>query len=233
MVGIICAMAIELEGLLLQMQNTNHRLIAKMVFTTGTIGGTEVVAVECGVGKVNAAMCTQIMIDNFNPDIIINSGVAGALCKEVTVGDTVIGTAVIQHDMNTSALGDPVGAISFKECTMTSIPADEQTVELLANACEKCGCKTFKGKIASGDLFVSSVEQRKKIHDRFSALACEMEGAAVGHVCYRNEVHYCVFRVISDDLNHNEGVDFITFSKMAADNSIKVITTFLENYTNS
>lgn len=230
MVGIICAMAIEIEGLLAKMENVDYKLYAKMVFTTGNIGSTKIVAVECGVGKVNAAMCTQIMIDHFNPDVIINSGVAGALCEEVTVGDTVIGTAVIQHDMNTTALGDPVGAISFKECTMTSIPADEKTAEQLVSACQEVNCKTFKGKIASGDLFVSSVEQRKKIHNRFSAIACEMEGAAVGHVCYRNEVRYCVFRVISDDLNHNEGVDFVTFSKMAADKSIKVITAFLKNF---
>ena len=230
MVGIICAMAIEIEGLLAQMENVDHKLLAKMVFTTGTIGNTEVVAVECGVGKVNAAMCTQIMIDHFNPEVIINSGVAGALCEEVTVGDTVIGTAVIQHDMNTTALGDPVGAISFKECTMTSIPADERTVDALSKACDECGCKTFKGKVASGDIFVSSINQRKKIHNRFSALACEMEGAAVGHVCYRNEIRYCVFRVISDDLNHNDGIDFVTFSKMAAEKSINVISTFLKKY---
>lgn len=230
MVGIICAMAIEAEGLLAQMEDTDDKLFAKTVFTTGTIGNTEVVVAECGVGKVNAAMCTQIMIDHFKPDVIINSGVAGALCEEVTVGDTVIGTAVIQHDMNTTALGDPMGAISFKECTMTSIPADEKTANQLADACEKCECKTFKGKIASGDLFVASVDQRKKIHNRFSALACEMEGAAVGHVCYRNEVDYCVFRVISDDLSHNKAVDFVTFSRMAAEKSINVIVTFLKNY---
>lgn len=230
MVGIICAMAVEVEGLLAQMKNTELHFLAKMAFTTGTIGDTEVVAVECGVGKVNAAMCTQIMIDTFHPDVIINSGVAGALDTEVTIGDTVIGTAVIQHDMNTSALGDPIGTITFRESTMTSIPADETTVAMLEEACAQCGYKTFKGKIASGDLFVSSIKQRKKIYDRFSALACEMEGAAVGHVCYRNEVNYCVFRVISDDLTHNEGMDFVTFSKMAAEKSINVIEKFLENY---
>lgn len=230
MVGIICAMTVEIEGIIAKMENVEHQFIAKMVFTTGTIGNTEVVAVECGVGKVNAAMCTQIMIDKYNPDVIINSGVAGALDKSVTIGDTVVGTAVIQHDMNTSALGEPLGTITIRESTMTSIPADAETVEKLAKACEECDVKYFKGKIASGDLFVASVKQRNKIHERFSAIACEMEGAAVGHVCYRNEVDYCVLRVISDDLEKSDGMDFVTFCKLAADKSITVITKFLENY---
>lgn len=230
MVGIICAMNVEVEGIIAKMQNVQHEFIAKMVFTTGTIGETEVVAVECGVGKVNAAMCTQIMIDKYNPDVIVNSGVAGALDTSVTIGDTVVGTAVIQHDMNTSALGEPLGTITIRESTMTSIPADAETVEKLAKACEECGIKYFKGKIATGDIFVASVKQRKKIHERFSAIACEMEGAAIGHVCYRNEVDYCVLRVISDDLEKSDGIDFVTFCKMAADKSITVITKFLENY---
>lgn len=230
MVGIICAMTVEVEGIIAKMQNPQCQFIAKMVFTSGTIGNTEVVAVECGVGKVNAAMCTQIMIDTYHPDVIVNSGVAGALDTSVTIGDTIVGTAVIQHDMNTSALGEPLGTITIRESTMTSIPADTDTFEQLAKACEECGVKYFEGKIATGDIFVASVPQRKKIYERFSALACEMEGAAVGHVCYRNEVNYGILRVISDDLTKSDGMDFVTFCKMAADKSISVITKFIENY---
>lgn len=226
-VGVICAMAVEVEGLKEKMSDKKDHTFAGMVFTEGLINQTKVVAVECGVGKVNAAMCAQIIIDKFNPQVVINSGVAGSVSTELEIGDTVVATCVVQHDMNSSALGDPVGEMSLGEEKLIYIPCSKEIAEKLEAAALKENCKVKKGVIASGDLFVSSLQQRLKIAHRFNALACEMEGAAIGHVCYRNNVPFCVFRAISDDLSQNEGVDFMTFCKMASEKSINVINTFI------
>ena len=228
MVGIICAMAIEVDGLKAMMSGAENFTYANMTFTKGYLENREVVAVECGVGKVNAAMCAQIMIDRFSPDVIINSGVAGATSEEVKICDMVIGTEVFEHDMNTSALGDPIGLISLPEGNRIFFPSDEETADKIYKICKNVDdANTFKGRIASGDFFVSRRSKRNLLGIRFQALACEMEGGAVGHVCYRNNVPFCVFRVISDDFNKNEGMDFKTFSQIAAERSIKVIREYI------
>ncbi len=225
MIGIICAMAVEVEGLKALMENRQDIKYADMTFTKGTLGNSDVVAVECGVGKVNAAMCAQAMIDKFSPDAVINSGVAGSLSDEVTLCDMVVGTEVLQHDMNASALGDPVGEITFPDEHRTFFPCDEEISEKLFSICENIdGSNTFKGRIASGDIFVSRRSKREIINRRFEALACEMEGGAVGHVCFRNKVPFCVFRVISDDLTNNKGMDFKEFCDAASEKSIKAVT---------
>ncbi len=228
MTGIICAMAIEVDGLKALMENAENFTCANMTFTKGFIGGSEVVAAECGIGKVNAAMCAQIMIDRFSPDVIINSGVAGASNEEVRVCDMVVGTEVLEHDMNTSAIGDPIGLISLPEGNRTFFPCDEETADKIYGLCRKVeGANTFKGRIASGDIFVSRRSKRELLNIRFNALACEMEGGAVGHVCYRNKVPFCVFRVISDDFSKNKGMDYMAFCRIASERSIKIIKEYL------
>lgn len=226
MIGIICAMVIEADGLKKMMNSPENIMYSRMNFTRGIIGNTEVCVAVCGVGKVNAAMCTQVMIDKFSPELIINSGVAGSLSPDVKIYDTVIATEVCEHDMNTSALGDPLGEISFEDGGRTFFPCDKNIIERLEKSCEG---KTFKGRIASGDIFVSDRQMRKKINSRFCAVACEMEGAAVGHVCFRNDVPFGVFRVISDDTENNEGEDFVTFSKKASEISITAISSFIKS----
>lgn len=231
MIGIICAMAVEVADLKERMENPRDTRYAHMTFTTGAIGKNQVTAVECGVGKVNAAMCAQIMIDRFNPEIIINSGVAGAVCADVAIGDTVIATQVLQHDMNASALGDPLGEITFPGENRTYFPCDNKIIDSLEKACLKQGStRSFKGRIASGDIFVSRKSKRSIINLRFNALACEMEGGAVGQVCFCNGVPFGVFRVISDDFSNNKGMDFSAFCKTASEKSIKIITSFIEDY---
>lgn len=228
MVGIICAMSIEVDGLKKLMRDAEEFTYANMVFTKGKLDNCEVVAVECGIGKVNAAMCAQTMIDRFSPDLIINSGVAGATHEEVKICDMVIATEVLEHDMNTSAIGDPIGLISLPEGNRTFFTCDRETTEQLYKICKNVeGANTFKGRIASGDIFVSRRRKRQLLNIRFEALACEMEGGAVGHVCYRNKVPFCVFRVISDDFTNHEGMDFMAFSRIAAERSIKVIREYL------
>lgn len=228
MLGIICAMAIEVDGIKKLMQNTEEFTYAGMVYTKGTINDKEVVAVECGIGKVNAAMCAQCMIDRFAPDVIINSGVAGAAHEDVKICDMVIGSEVLEHDMNTSAIGDPIGLINLPEGNRTFFACDEEVSSKIYELCKKVeGTETFRGRIASGDLFVSRRSKRQLLNIRFEALACEMEGGAVGHVCYRNKVPFCVFRVISDDFSKNKGMDYKAFSRIAADRSVKIINEYI------
>lgn len=228
MIGIICALSIEVDGLKALMRDPKEFNFANIKFTKGCIGECETVAAECGMGKVNAAMCAQIMIDRFSPEIIINSGIAGATNEEVKICDMVIGTEVLEHDMNASAIGDPIGLISLPEGNRTYFPCNEEVSDKIYNICKNVeGADTFRGRIASGDLFVSRRSKRRLLNIRFEALACEMEGGAVGHVCYRNKVPFCVFRVISDDFNKHEGMDYMAFSRIAAERSIKVITEFL------
>ncbi len=228
MVGIICAMAIEVDGLKALMRDKEDSVYANMTFTRGFINNCEVVAVECGIGKVNAAMCAQTMIDRFSPDVIINSGIAGATHEDVRICDMVVGTEVLEHDMNTSAIGDPIGLISLPEGNRTFFSCDEETADRIYNICKKVeGADTFKGRIASGDLFVSRRSKRRLLNIRFEALACEMEGGAVGHICYRNKIPFCVFRVISDDFTKHEGMDFKAFSRIACERSIKIISEYL------
>ena len=228
MVGIICAMAIEVDGLKALMRDTEDFVYANMTFTKGYIENSEVVAVECGIGKVNAAMCAQTMIDRFEPDVIINSGVAGATHEEVKICDMVVGTEVLEHDMNTSAIGDPIGLISLPEGNRTFFACDEETSDSIYNICKTVeGATAFKGRIASGDLFVSRRSKRHLLNIRFEALACEMEGGAIGHVCFRNKLPFCVFRVISDDFSKHEGLDFKAFSRIACERSIKIIKEYI------
>lgn len=230
MIGFICALAIEVEGIKEMMTNPTDTTVAKITYTKGAIDGKEVVCCECGIGKVNAAMSTQIMIDLYHPDIVINSGIAGSLSGDIRIGDIVISDDCVQHDMDGTEMGDPLGQVQFNDEVRTYFPADKAVADKLYAACQTVdGVSVYRGRIASGDAFISARERRKKIADNFGALACEMEGAAVGTVCYRNGVPFAILRSISDDLNNNELVDFMMFRFIAAEHSIKAIGEFIKN----
>ena len=229
MTGIICALKIEVDGLKDVMTNTEKKTVAGLDFFKGEINNRDIVLLECGIGKVNAAIGTQIMIDYFSPDVIINSGIAGSLSKDLKIGDIVISKDCVQHDMDGTEMGDPRGEIWYTDEKRIDIPADKATYEKLLKCCEVVkGVKAVLGRVATGDTFVASINRRKAIADEFGALCCEMEGGAVGHVCYRNKVPYSVLRSISDDFNNNEFVDFEKFRYTAAENSIKVMKEFLK-----
>ena len=231
MIGFICALGIEIEGIVKMMEKTDKRTMAKIAFYRGEIFGKEVVCCECGIGKVNAAMSTQLMIALYSPDVIINSGIAGSISGKIHIGDIVISDDCVQHDMDGTEMGDPLGQVQFNDEVRTYFPADKPTADKLAAACETLdGISVFRGRIASGDAFIASHERRQKIADNFSAIACEMEGAAVGCVCYRNDVPFAILRSISDDFNNNELVDYFEFRAAAAEHSIKVIREFIKNY---
>ena len=228
MTGIICALKIEVDGLKALMKDPVTARYAKLDFVSGEINGRQVVLLECGIGKVNAALGAQIMIDRYSPDVIINSGIAGGLSEELEIGDIVISRDCVEHDMNGTALGDPRGEIWYTDEKRIDIPADEATYTRLLECCSVLtDVKAKLGRIATGDIFISTVKQRKFIAEEFGALCCEMEGGAIGHVCYRNDVPFAILRAISDDLKHNMGADFAEFSALAAERSIKVMTEFL------
>lgn len=228
MIGIICALKIEVEGLETLMENPEVMEKAGLEFISGKIFDKDVVLLECGIGKVNAAVGTQIMIDSYNPDVVINSGIAGSLSKDLIVGDIVISSDCVEHDINCTALDEPRGQISFTDEKRIDIPADKETAEKLAECCQNLGSHVRIGRIATGDMFVSYIGQRETIAYEFGALCCEMEGGAVGHVCYMNKIPFAILRSISDDLKFNKGEDFEQFSQLAADRSVKAMKKFIQ-----
>lgn len=230
MIGIICALKIELDGLIEKMYEVNTVQKANMTFFSGKIFSKDVVATQCGVGKVNAAICAQIMIDLFYPTQIINSGIAGALDEQTEIGDVIICSDVVQHDMNTTAIGDPPGLLCLNDDNkIIEIEADHNIAKKLETSCRSVNGINYKyGRIATGDIFVSAKEMRKKINATFGATACEMEGGAIAQTCFRNEIPFGIIRAISDNMNKNKGVDFLKFCKTAAQNSIDIMLEYLK-----
>ena len=225
LVGIIGAMDMEVSGLISKMENAKSTVFGGMTFTEGKLCGRNVVISKCGIGKVFAAMCAQTMILKFAPDFIINSGVAGALSESLNIMDAVIATRVVQHDMDTSPLGDPKGLISG--INVVYIDTDKSVSASLTNAANELNVNTVRGIIASGDQFVASHDRKKEIEATFNAVACEMEGASIGQVCYVNKVPFAIMRTISD--GKGEALDYQTFAGSAAKKSMQIIENFLKN----
>lgn len=222
-IGIIGAMTVEVDGLKQCMENAVTEEVSGIQYTCGTLCGCEVVVAQSGVGKVNAAICAQTMILRYQPDAILNTGVAGGH-HSLRIGDIVVASAVVEHDMDTSPLGDPKGYISG--LGVVKMQADEDIARRLCLAAQKLGsCKL--GVIASGDQFIHSRERADWIHREFDAYAYEMEGAAIGHVCCRSRLPFGILRVISDNGDEQATVDFPTFVGEAASKSIKILVDFL------
>ena len=225
MIGIIAAMDVEMKSLRSYMENTETEVISGIRFVRGTLEGKDVVTAVCGIGKVFAALCAQTMILHYQPRCIINTGVAGTLTDALTIGSIAVSSAVVQHDMDTSPLGDPVGLISG--INKVELPADRLLTGQLSACAKVMGIKTATGVIASGDQFVASAERKVFIVEHFKAIACEMEGAAVGQVCYVNKVPFCVLRAISDSADGSSHMDYPTFVQMAAEQSVALMRRFM------
>ena len=223
MIGIIGAMDSETQGLKNLICDKKTEVISGIEFVCGKLSGKNVVCAKCNPGKVNSALCAQAMILKFSPEVIINSGVAGSLTSDLGIYDVAIAKDCVQHDFDTSALGSPVGMIDgldkiYFEC-------DTHAIETLQKACENEKC--MLGTIASGDVFVSGKEMKDKITKNFNAIACEMEGASIAHVCYVNNVKFGILRVISDG---GDEVDFGTFVKETSKKSIEIMRKFINLY---
>ena len=225
-VGIIGAMKPETDGLISMMTDRQDVTLGGISFAYGKICDKDVVVSTCGVGKVFAAMCAEAMILGFSPDVIINTGVAGTLSDKIKIGGTVVATAVVQHDMDTSPLGDPVGLISG--INIVEIPCSESLTATLSDCVRSLDIPCLCGIVASGDRFICRTEQKDYIKSTFSAVACEMEGAAIGHVCYVNGVDFCVLRSISDGGDEDAAFDYPKFVAEAAEKSIAVLLEYLK-----
>ena len=231
MTGIICALNEEVSGIIEKIEKKETKTAAKMTFYSGQINKRETVVAECGVGKVNAAMCAQIMIDLFSPDVIINSGIAGSLCSNIKIGDIVLASDCVQHDYDTTELGDPKGLIYFNDEKLINIESDRSVTKKLKNACSHLkDTQIITGKIATGDSFISDRKRRSSIASEFNAVACEMEGGAIAQVCYRNSVPFAILRCISDDFMMNESMDYFKFKMLASEKTIGIIDRFFNTY---
>lgn len=226
MVGLIGAMPVEVEQLMAQLEAPQTRKIGMDTFVSGRLFGQEAVLAVCGPGKVNAALCAQSMILQYHPQWVLNLGVAGAGAAEVAIGDMVVATCAVQHDMDTSPLGDPVGLVS--KLNLVELPCDAQLRERLVQAARHVeGLRVHQGVIATGDQFISDGETRRRIHERFQAMAVEMEGGAVAHACFMHGVPCGVIRSISDQADGASTMDYPSFVKLAAAHSEQVVEQLL------
>lgn len=227
-IGIIGAMEIEVETLKKDMQIKREVKRAGMTFCEGSLKGHEAVVVRSGIGKVNAAVCTQILIDEFKVSKVINTGIAGSLDADINIGDIVISTDLVHHDMDAVNFGYPLGQIPQME--VFSFQADETLSKLAKKACKEVNgtIQVFEGRIVSGDQFISDKEVKKKITDNFSAACTEMEGAAIAQAAYLNGVPFVVLRAISDKADDSAVMDYPEFEKQAANNCVKLVERLAE-----
>ena len=222
-IGIIGAMELEVEALKEQMDVKNIVEKASMKFYEGTLRGKDVVIVQCGIGKVNAGICVQILADLFQVDAVINTGVAGSLRAEINIGDIVVSTDACEHDMDVTALGYKQGIIpQMKE---SFFKADRQLVEAAIEVCREVNpdINVYEGRVLSGDQFISGEEIKNKLIDLFDGSCTEMEGAAIAHAAFLNEIPYVVIRAISDKADGSAHMDYPEFERAAAAHSAKLV----------
>ena len=222
MLGIIGAMEVEVEKLRAKMTETEMKTVAGMNFCKGKLEGKDVVIVRSGIGKVNAGICSQILVDLYQVDGIVNTGIAGSLRNEINIGDLVLSTMAVQHDVDVGGFGYPVGEIP--QLGVKEFPADERLLTLAEEACREANpdISTFKGRVASGDQNIDRKEKKKWICDTFDAYCAEMEGAAVAQAAYLNKIPYLIVRAISDKADGSAEVDYPTFEAMAVEHCVKM-----------
>lgn len=218
-IGIIAAEDEEIESIKNIMKNVNETKLYNLTFYTGIINNKNYIVVKCGVGKVNAARTTQILIDKFSIEYILNLGSAGAINDILNIGDIVIGKQLVQHDFDVTAFGREKGYI----------PETGKIFESDANLVEHCeeikikDVKIVTGNIASGDIFCTDIKMKEKIRKKFKSDCVEMEGAAVAQVCYLNKIPFIVIRSISDIPNGKNQIDFNEYLKLASKNCAEFI----------
>lgn len=228
-IGIIGAMEVEVETLKKDMEVGRVVKKAGMEFHEGVLNGMPVVVVRSGICKVNAAVCTQILIDDFGVDGIINTGVGGSLNAEINIGDIVISTDVVHHDVNAVEFGYALGQIP--QMKVFSFPADEAFAEKAKAACNRVNpdITVWRGRICSGDQFVSSREQKDQIIKAFHGWCTEMEGAGIAQAAYLNDVPFIIVRAISDKADNSAYVDYATFEKKAAEHSVRLVEALMSD----
>ena len=222
-VGVIGAMEVEVKTLKESMSVDYTRTIAGMEFYVGKIDDCNVVVVQCGMGKVNAGICAQTLINEFKVKTIINTGAAGSLDNRLDIEDFVVSTDAVQHDFDVTYLGFQKGEIPYTGKVF--FEADKGMREKAVKAITECAkdVKYMEGRICSGDQFISTQVQKDTITSQYGGLCCEMEGAAIAQVCYLNDTPFVIIRAISDKADGSDSEDYPTFEKRAAERSAKVV----------
>jgi len=225
-IGVIGAMEEEISAIKPKLERVSSKIIGGMEFFLGHLGAATVVLVRSGIGKVNAALCVQILCNMYAVDWVINTGVAGALDPELSICDVVISTDVAQHDFDATHFGYAPGMIP--RMPESFFPADKGLFESAIASCQgNIRGKAMTGRIASGDLFVTRNEDRERIINTFGALCVEMEGAAIGHACYLNKIPFVIIRAMSDTASEGAAEDFDKFAKEAAAQSAAIVETMI------
>lgn len=213
--GIIGAMEEEVETLLGLMEEKRESQKAGSRFYDGVLEGLPVTVVQCGVGKVNAALCAQILCDCFGVTHLVNTGIAGSLCADLDIGDLVVSQDAMYHDVDAVAFGYPVGKVPGMD--VTAFPADDALIGYAFAAAEAVNPGHTKiGTVASGDQFVASREVKERIIEITKALCTEMEGAAIAQTAYRNQLPFVILRAISDKADDSTTMDYPSFERLAA-----------------
>ena len=222
-IGIIGAMELEVETLKKEMTITRKLTKAKMEFNEGKLGGADVVVVRSGVGKVNAALCVQILADIFEVTHIINTGVAGSLNAKLDIGDILISKIALHHDVDATNFGYPIGEVP--QLGIKEFPADERMIELAEKICarELPELHTMIGRVVSGDQFIAAKEVKERLITTFSGDCCEMEGASIAHGAYLNGIPFVILRAISDKADDSAQMDYPTFERHAAEHCAKLV----------
>lgn len=223
LIGIIGAMEEEVVMLKEQMTDVTICTKASMEFYRGMLNGKEVVVVRSGIGKVNAGICAQILADDYRVEAIINTGIAGSLKTEINIGDIVVSTDALQHDVDAVNFGYPLGQIP--QMKVFSFPADERLIRSAVAVCKRVNpeISVFEGRVVSGDQFIADREVKNRIKKEFEGFCTEMEGAAIAQAAYLNQIPYVVLRAISDKADDSASVDYPTFERQAIVHCVKLV----------
>lgn len=230
MLGIIGAMDEEVAKIKERLENVEVQTFGGMDFYKGNFEGKSVVVVRSGIGKVNAAVCAQILADRYQVSGIVNTGIAGSLMAKIDIGDIVLSTDALQHDMDATNFGYPAGQIPRMD--VLSFPADPK---LLALAKECCGrvnpeIHTYEGRVVSGDQFISDQKKKDWLIETFHGYCTEMEGAAIAQAAYLNGIPFLIIRAISDKADNSANVDYPTFEAQAIIHSVSLMLEMIRCY---
>ena len=228
MLGIIGAMESETQQFYEMMTDVTVMTAAGMTFRQGKMGGKDVVVVRSGIGKVNAAVCSQILVDRYHVDGIINTGIAGSLKNEINIGDIVLSTDALQHDVEATAFGYEPGHIP--QMDVKEFKADERLLEIGLACCRKVNpdIQTFTGRIVTGDQFIGDDDKKNWLRETFGGCCTEMEGAAIAQAAYLNQIPFLIVRAISDKADKSVTVDYPTFEAAAIRHSVRLVTAMVE-----
>ena len=223
MIGIIGAMDKEVDDLKEMMSSETEKVYAGMTFVSGVLSGKEITLVRSGIGKVNAAVAAEVLAAVYNVEAIINTGVAGGLDADIDIGDIVLSTDALEHDMDVRGLGYEKGVIPEQEASIYE--ADAELRKVAKEACEAVNpdIKVFEGRVVSGDLFISEKKVKDKLVERFDGKCTEMEGAAIAHVAWLNKIPFLIIRSISDKADDSAEMDYPTFVKKAVEHSVRLV----------